>query len=127
MSSFSEIRERVIDKDNNVHLLRFLAKSGYGVRLSDLHYPIFTDSGNWIDSYKNLYLPNGLGKEFASQNWVGDDWLNFVDSSYFEIDHDVLKVFFESQGMDYYLSPDKIISPRKLECADKMAKMKNII
>ncbi|MCI7003534.1 MAG: hypothetical protein MR904_04245 [Clostridia bacterium] len=36
-------------------------------------------------------------------------------------------LFFESQGMDYYLSPDKIISPRKLECADKMAKMKNII
>lgn len=99
VSSFSEIRERVIDKDNNVHLLRFLAKSGYGVRLSDLHYPIFTDSGNWLDSYKNLYLPNGLGKEFASQNWVGDDWLNFVDSSYFEIDHDVLKIFFESQGI----------------------------
>lgn len=36
-------------------------------------------------------------------------------------------LFFESQGMDYYLSPDKIIKPRKLECLDKMAKMKNII
>lgn len=36
-------------------------------------------------------------------------------------------LFFESQGMDYYLGPDKIIKPRKLECADKMAKMKNII
>lgn len=36
-------------------------------------------------------------------------------------------LFFESQGMNYYLSPDKIISPRKLECADKIKQVKNII
>lgn len=36
-------------------------------------------------------------------------------------------LFFESQGMDYYISPDKIITPRKLECADSIKKVKNII
>lgn len=36
-------------------------------------------------------------------------------------------LFFESQGMDYYLGPDKIISTKKLESLDKMKQMKNII
>lgn len=36
-------------------------------------------------------------------------------------------LFFESQGMDYYLGPDKIISTKKLESTDKMKQMKNII
>lgn len=36
-------------------------------------------------------------------------------------------LFFESQGMNYYLSPEKIVSPRKLECADSIKKVKNII
>jgi len=36
-------------------------------------------------------------------------------------------LFFESQGMDYYLSPDKIITPRKLENADSIKKVKMII
>lgn len=36
-------------------------------------------------------------------------------------------LFFESQGMNYYISPDKIVTPRKLECADKMSSVKFII
>ncbi len=36
-------------------------------------------------------------------------------------------LYFESQGMDYYISPEKIIKPRKLECADNISKVKNII
>lgn len=36
-------------------------------------------------------------------------------------------LFFESQGMNYYLSPDKIINPRKLEQADNIKKVKLII
>lgn len=36
-------------------------------------------------------------------------------------------LFFESQGMNYYISPDKIVMPRKLEQADNMKKMKSII
>ena len=36
-------------------------------------------------------------------------------------------LFFESQGMNYYISPDNIVLPRKLEQADSMKKVKNII
>lgn len=36
-------------------------------------------------------------------------------------------LFFESQGMNYYVSPDRIINPRKLEDADSIRKIKNII
>lgn len=36
-------------------------------------------------------------------------------------------LFFESQGMNYYISLDKIIKPRKLEEADKIKKVKLII
>lgn len=36
-------------------------------------------------------------------------------------------LFFESQGMNYYLSPDKIIKPKKLESTDKIYKIKYII
>lgn len=36
-------------------------------------------------------------------------------------------LFFESQGMDYYISLENIITPRKLETADKIKKVKNII
>ncbi|MBQ7884541.1 MAG: hypothetical protein IJ318_00385 [Clostridia bacterium] len=36
-------------------------------------------------------------------------------------------LFFESQGMDYYLSPDKIVTPRKLETADSIKKVKMIV
>lgn len=36
-------------------------------------------------------------------------------------------LFFESQGMNYYLTPDNIIMPRKLEQADSIKKVKNII
>ena len=36
-------------------------------------------------------------------------------------------LFFESQGMDYYLGPDKIVKPRKLETADSMKKVKMIV
>ncbi|MBE7082751.1 MAG: hypothetical protein E7378_03660 [Clostridiales bacterium] len=36
-------------------------------------------------------------------------------------------LFFESQGMDYYISLDKIIKPRKLETADKIKKARYII
>ena len=36
-------------------------------------------------------------------------------------------LFFESQGMDYYISPDKIITPKKLECTDRIQKIKYII
>lgn len=38
-----------------------------------------------------------------------------------------LVLFFESQGMNYYISPDRIINPRKLEQADSIKKVKNII
>lgn len=36
-------------------------------------------------------------------------------------------LFFESQGMDYYISPEKIIKPRKLETADSIKKLKMIV
>lgn len=36
-------------------------------------------------------------------------------------------LFFESQGMNYYISPDRIIMPRKLEQADSIKKVKSII
>lgn len=36
-------------------------------------------------------------------------------------------LFFESQGMNYYIAPDNIIKPRKLEQADSIKKVKNII
>lgn len=36
-------------------------------------------------------------------------------------------LYFESQGMNYYISPDIIIKPRKLEEADNIKKVKNII
>ncbi len=36
-------------------------------------------------------------------------------------------LFFESQGMNYYLSPDKIIKPKKLESTDKICKVRYII
>ena len=36
-------------------------------------------------------------------------------------------LFFESQGMNYYISPDKIVSTKKLECTDSIYKVKNII
>lgn len=36
-------------------------------------------------------------------------------------------LFFESQGMNYYISPDRIINPRKLEQADSIKKVKSII
>lgn len=36
-------------------------------------------------------------------------------------------LFFESQGMDYYISPEKIVKPRKLETADSIKKLKMIV
>ncbi|MBO5884806.1 MAG: hypothetical protein J6Q51_03320, partial [Clostridia bacterium] len=36
-------------------------------------------------------------------------------------------MFFESQGMRYYVDLDSIVSPRKLEQCDKLNKVKNII
>ena len=36
-------------------------------------------------------------------------------------------MFFESQGMNYYITPENIIKPRKLEQADSIKKIKNII
>lgn len=36
-------------------------------------------------------------------------------------------LFFESQGMNYYISPDNIVMPRKLEQADSIRKVKDII
>lgn len=36
-------------------------------------------------------------------------------------------LFFESQGMNYYITPENIIKPRKLEQADNMKKVKFII
>lgn len=36
-------------------------------------------------------------------------------------------LFFESQGMDYYVSPEKIVIPRKLETADSIKKVKMIV
>lgn len=36
-------------------------------------------------------------------------------------------LFFESQGMNYYISPDRVIMPRKLEQADSIRKVKSII
>ena len=36
-------------------------------------------------------------------------------------------LFFESQGMNYYVSPDNIVMPRKLEEADSIRKVKDII
>ncbi len=36
-------------------------------------------------------------------------------------------LFFESQGMNYYLTPDKIVMPRKLERADNIYKVRHII
>lgn len=36
-------------------------------------------------------------------------------------------LFFESQGMNYYLTPDRIVMPRKLEQADSIKKVKSII
>lgn len=36
-------------------------------------------------------------------------------------------LFFESQGMNYYIALDKIVKPRKLEEADKIKKVKLII
>ncbi len=36
-------------------------------------------------------------------------------------------LYFESQGMNYYVTPDKIVMPRKLEQADSIKKVKNII
>lgn len=36
-------------------------------------------------------------------------------------------LFFESQGMNYYITPDNIVLPRKLEQADSIKKVKNII
>ena len=32
-----------------------------------------------------------------------------------------------SQGMDYYISPERIIKPRKLETADSIKKLKMIV
>lgn len=36
-------------------------------------------------------------------------------------------LFFESQGMNYYISPDNIVTPRKLECADSISEVRFII
>lgn len=101
VTGINDIRERLTDKGNNVHLLHFLAKSGYGVRIGNIHYPIFTENGNSMDSYnhKKIHLPNTLGLEFAEQEWVGDGWLNFVDKSYFDNDPDDIRIFFKNQGI----------------------------
>ena len=110
VTGINDIRERLTDKENNVHLLHFLAKSGYGVRIGNIHYPIFTENGNSMDSYnhKKIHLPNTLGLEFAEQEWVGDGWLNFVDKSYFDNDPDDMRIFFKNQGIagvDDYWNP----------------------
>ncbi len=102
VTNINDIHERLTNKENNIHLLHFLAKSGYGVRIGDIHYPIFTDNGKMVDSNNStkLYLSNALGKEFAAQKWVDDNWMNFVDSDYFANDRDFIKVLFENQGIN---------------------------
>ncbi len=108
---------RLFEKeDYNVGLVNVLSslevKASYYI---PNNFKFFTTKGELHAINENLFLYSSLGKEFASQHWVKEDWVSFISEKYFNKRGKQVKAFLSELNLKeikneviyyQYLTPD---------------------